>query len=459
MRRFRLTLLFVITALLVIVLAAVTVNRVIGDLAKENLIRTAEENTVRDALHMQSMMRRGHSMDGMPSASDGSMGNIQAATALSLEFLTGPEGLSRSFPSLVEGLSIVKLNLFDLNGTTVWSTDRQTVGITKRESPLYREAVRGEYSSKLVQDHEVVHLDGVTRRIDVVETYLPLRETREGNIIGVMEVYRDIANDVAVQVDDARRTVLRVTIATMGGLFLVLSGFIVVADVAIYRGNRREVSLVQVQLAERKAAQKALQKSEEEAQQLATENAVIAQIGRIITASFEVEQVFQRFAGEVRKLIPFDRIVITSLDSERATATASYIEGTEIPGWSSVETHPIAGTLTEAVVSARSGLIMRDEPAEGFAAHYPIEARARAVGLRSMIAVPLISNDLAIGALVLRSKMPGTYSPEHLALAHRIATQIAGALANSQLYHQRQRAQEQLREAKEAAVAATRAKK
>ena len=149
MRRFRLTLVFVITALLVIVLAAVTVNRVIGDLAKENLIRTAEENTVRDALHMQSMMRRGHSMDGMPSASDGSMGNIQAATALSLEFLTGPEGLSRSFPSLVEGLSIVKLNLFDLNGTTVWSTDRQTVGITKRESPLYREAVRGEYSSKL----------------------------------------------------------------------------------------------------------------------------------------------------------------------------------------------------------------------------------------------------------------------------------------------------------------------
>ena len=180
MRRFRLTILFVITALIVIVLATVTVNRVIGDLAKENLIRTAEEYTVRDALHMQSMMRRGHSMQAMPSTGNGAMGNMQVPRALSLEFLTGPEGLSKSLPSLVEGLSIVKLNLFDLNGTTLWSTDRQTIGITKRESPLYRKAVRGEYSSKLVEDHEVVHLDGVPRRIDMVETYLPLRETREG---------------------------------------------------------------------------------------------------------------------------------------------------------------------------------------------------------------------------------------------------------------------------------------
>ena len=52
-----------------------------------------------------------------------------------------------------------------------------------------------------------------------------------------MELYRDIAGDVAIQVDDAKATVLRVTIATMGGLFLVLSGFIVVADVSTERSR------------------------------------------------------------------------------------------------------------------------------------------------------------------------------------------------------------------------------
>ena len=52
------------------------------------------------------------------------------------DYLAGPDGLTPLTPSLFDGLNIVKLNLFDLNGTTVWSSDPKTIGITKRESPL-----------------------------------------------------------------------------------------------------------------------------------------------------------------------------------------------------------------------------------------------------------------------------------------------------------------------------------
>ena len=142
-------------------------------------------------------------------------------------------------------MSIVKLNLFDLNGTTVWSSDPNTIGITKRESPLFAKAAVGETSSKLAIEHDVVHLDGVARRIDIVETYVPLRETRGGKIIGVMELYRDIAGDVSLQVDDTKSVVLWTTLATMGGLSLVLVGFVVVADIGIYRSRRREMSTVE----------------------------------------------------------------------------------------------------------------------------------------------------------------------------------------------------------------------
>ena len=201
--KYRLSVLFALTAVVVIVAAATVANRVIGNLAEENLKRIAEENTARDAEHMQAMLRRQDATDmtsAAGTAKDGqSMQSMQSPKSLTLEFLTGPEGLDKTFPHLVEGLSMVKMNIFDLNGTTVWSTDSRTIGITKRESPLFAKGVVGETSSKLVKNHKVVHLDGVSRPIDVVETYLPLRDARGGNVIGVMEIYRDVSQDVAIQ--------------------------------------------------------------------------------------------------------------------------------------------------------------------------------------------------------------------------------------------------------------------
>ena len=265
-KKFRLTLFFVITSLMVITGAALVVNRVIGNLAEENLMRIAEENTARDALYIQSMLRGGHSMQvqsstGSPTDSI-AMQKMQQTMNLTLE--SAARQLPDSFSGLVEGLNVVKFSLFDLDGNTVWSTDPATIGISKRESALFGKAVAGGISSKLVNDHEVVHLDGVSRPIDVVETYLPLRDTPSGEIIGALELYRDVGNDVAIQVEEAKSTVLWTTVATMGGLFLVLTGFIVVADVTIFRANKREMALVDRQLNERRQAEEALERKAEE---------------------------------------------------------------------------------------------------------------------------------------------------------------------------------------------------
>ncbi len=62
--------------------------------------------------------------------------------------------------------------------------------------------------------------------------------TASGSIFGVLEIYRDVSDDVVVQVDDLKATVLRTTVLTMGGLFLVLSVFVAAADASRHRSNQ-----------------------------------------------------------------------------------------------------------------------------------------------------------------------------------------------------------------------------
>jgi signal transduction histidine kinase len=248
MRRFRLTLSFAAAAIVLMAAATIVANRIIGDDARDNLIRIAEENTARDAEHLQSMMRTGQHfsqtiVSGGGSKSGNMPGHTQEPMHLTLGFLLGPTGLPGNVTALVEGLNIVKFNLFGPDGVLLWSTDSGAIGLTKRESPLFQKALVGNVASKLVENHEVA--PGISRPIDVVETYMPLWDTPSGDVIGVMEIYRDVSKDVVVQVHEAKSTVLRTMVVTMGWLFFVLLGFIVVADVSIYRSNQRELAAVE----------------------------------------------------------------------------------------------------------------------------------------------------------------------------------------------------------------------
>ena len=488
MRRFRLTIFFVMVSVVVIAIAAAVVNHVVGRLAEDNLIRIAEENTARNAKHVMSMMG---AMEGQPSMQgttsadstgrDGKMREMQQPMGMTMEYLASPGGLPSNYPMLVDGLNIVKLILFDTNGFVAWSTDLVNLDITKpkRKGSLYWNALEGEIASKFVRNKEVTDLDGVQRSLDIVETYMPLTDTSSGQVIGVLEFYRDVAGDVAVQVDDARFTVLWTTVATMGGLFLVLAGFIVVADLKIYRSNTREMSIVQErnreitaerqalaranedlasEVAERGRTEEALRISEEQAQQLAEENAVLAEIGQLISSSLDMDSVYPRFAELARKLIPFDRIVVTVLDVDNGTASYEYVKGDNIPGWEEKGRYSIRSTITEAVINTRSGVIAGADSAETLLSQFPGEEVGFSAGLRSMMSVPLISNDQAVATLTIRSRSPNAYSRRHLALAERIGALMAGALISSQLYEERKRAEEELQKAKEAAEAANSAK-
>jgi len=55
------------------------------------------------------------------------------------------------------------------------------------------------------------------------------------------------------------------------------------------------------------------------------------------------------------------------------------------------------------------------------------------------MSVPLIANQRVIGVLHLRSQKPDAYRKNDVTVAEGIAAQIAGAIANAQLYRERKR--------------------
>ena len=462
MRKYQLLVYFAIAALIFITVTAAIAYRMYGGLAEANLIRIAEENTLRDAVHIQSMMRSGPSnhivASGRSLDAGGEMGDMEQPTPLTLEYLLGPRGLPDNHSMLIEGLNIVRFTLIDLDGTVVWSTDSGAIGTRTRKDPRISAALAGGTSSRLDRASNVTDIQGVTRRMDVVGTTMPLRETPSGAIIGVVELDRGVAHDVALQVDDARTAVLRTTVGTMGGLFLVLFGFIVVANVGINRSREREASLAEAKLAERKRTEEVLRRSESDQRELAGENAALAEIGRIIASSIDIDHVYELFAEQVRLLIPFDRIVVSRVDLERYTFWNAYTMGTDIQEWEASERRPLAGTVLDTLVSTRSGVLAVAGSVEEFASRFPDQQAAAEAGLPSMLAIPLISRCKVIVVLVCRSRQPNAYRDRHLHLAERVGAEIAGAVANAQLYEQLKSSGEEVLVAKEAAEAATSAK-
>ena len=171
-----------------------------------------------------------------------------------------------------------------------------------------------------------------------------------------------------------------------------------------------------------------------EARRVAAEYAIFAEIGRVISSSPDIQEVYEGFAEQVRNIIPFERLVINSVDLEAGTVTTLYQSGANIPEWAPGMVRALANSPTEWVAKNARGLIFTpDSPEsveEAFANQSPVMVR----GMKWLVAVPLISRNEVIGTLHFRSSDPEAYSESCLEIAERIASQIAGAVANSLLY-------------------------
>jgi two-component system cell cycle sensor histidine kinase/response regulator CckA len=187
----------------------------------------------------------------------------------------------------------------------------------------------------------------------------------------------------------------------------------------------------------------------EETKRAPQENAILTEISRIFSSTLEIDEVYERFAQEARKLIPFTRISINIVNPEEGTFTHSYVSGADVSGRGRGNIIPLAGSAAEEVLRSRSALLIREENLEEVRIRFPALGPMIQSGFRSMILVPLISKEKEIGILNFGSQQSNAYDSFHTQTAEGIGNQIAGAIANAELFARIRRAEEALRASEE----------
>lgn len=165
--------------------------------------------------------------------------------------LRGFGAVDQAVRDAMRGSSVVKIKVFDLQGTTIYATDATQMGEDKSRSPGWTSAARdGKALSELTFSGEFSAAHGRIENRNLIYSYLPVREPGSERIAGVVELYADVTPFIArinatgeafrqsahdkqqrllaqaavnrSAVDDSSRTQVVIVVALLLGLFCVL---------------------------------------------------------------------------------------------------------------------------------------------------------------------------------------------------------------------------------------------
>jgi len=210
-----------------------------------------------------------------------------------------------------------------------------------------------------------------------------------------------------------------------------------------------EILIVSRDITARKRVEEELSRNQDVTERLAQEIAIIAEIGKVIGSTLDTEEVYERFAAETQKLILFDSLTINLYNFQENTLCVAYVSGLDIDGRRQGDPLVLEGSLSEAVIRARISLRIQPASIDEIVGQFPRLSPIFQAGLRSIMCVPLVYRDEVIGVLHFRSKKPNAYTEQDLRLAEKIGEQIAGAIANAQLYTGLKKTEQELKESEQ----------
>jgi len=164
------------------------------------------------------------------------------------------------------------------------------------------------------------------------------------------------------------------------------------------------------------------------------ELAALEEIARIMTSAPAIDQVYERFALELQRLVEFDWIHINFVDAAAGRLVNKYLFGERRPNHYVGAMKPLAGTFSERVLASGQAVIRQwsdDAPS-------PVEQELREYGIKAGITLPLAFNGQIIATLSLRSHLTDAFGSREQEILERLVNQIAPAVAAAQLAEQQQ---------------------
>ena len=165
------------------------------------------------------------------------------------------------------------------------------------------------------------------------------------------------------------------------------------------------------------------------------QHAAISEILQVISASpSDVQPVLDAVAERAARLCeaPLARVLLVDRDVLRLMAEYS------LDGTPQARTVPLP--LRRSSISGRAILdratIHHDDVVPLLDSEYPDALNARRLGIRAALAVPLMREGNAYGAIFLWRREPGLFSPEQVALVQTFAQQVAIAIDNVRLFNE-----------------------
>ncbi|WP_341675528.1 EAL domain-containing protein [Niveibacterium sp. SC-1] len=119
----------------------------------------------------------------------------------------------------IDGMSVVKIKIYALNGMTVFSTDEKQIGEDKSDDEGFIDARNGKAVSEIAFENHFDSFEKVINDRNLISTYIPIRASEAQAPEGVFEVYSDVTDYVV----ELRHTTAWIVVLVMGSLSLLYS--------------------------------------------------------------------------------------------------------------------------------------------------------------------------------------------------------------------------------------------